>query len=119
MDVSDEQLQESVIAGRYRLHWFATRQWITLVRRCIEVTYDLSTYPDLLELLLQMTEVLQNNSFKNHIEYRDVTFQGIQSRLPEVSQVICGILQFRQDKEQADWNYTNGLFLPFTYVTKD
>jgi hypothetical protein len=26
---------------------------------------------------------------------------------PEIFQIVCGILQFRQDDKRSDWNYTN------------
>ncbi len=98
------------MAGIYRLHWFAISQWITLVRRCVEKSKDLSAYPDLLELLIRLVFELRNHSFSGQeVDLNDGDFRTMTQNWPEISQFIRGILQFRQDDKQSDWNYTNSM----------
>jgi hypothetical protein len=109
--LTEEQVQENVLAGRYRLHWFAASQWITLTKHCVEQSNDLSAYPDLLVQLKLLQLELRNYSFEGQIDLKDVGFQSIQSKWPEISQFINGVLQFRQRKGQVDSNYTNGALI--------
>jgi hypothetical protein len=108
--LSDRRVQDNILSGRYRLHWFATSQWITLIRRCVDECNDLSAYPALLALLTRLALELTNYRFKYQIGLKDEAFRAIESDWPEISQIIRGVLQFRQDERQTDWNYTNGLF---------
>ncbi|KAK0714452.1 hypothetical protein B0T21DRAFT_375908 [Apiosordaria backusii] len=103
----DEKLQENILAGIYRLHWYATSQWVVLVRRCVEKSKDLSAYPDLLELLTHLVLELRSHSFNGQVDFNDRVIRAMVPDRPEISQFVCGILQFRQDDRQADWNYTN------------
>ena len=99
------------MAGIYRLHWFATSQWIILVRRCVEKSKDLSVYPDLLELLTRLALELKNYSFNGQVDLNDRVFRTMESEQPEISQFVSGILQFRNHDNQSDWNYTNSMLL--------
>jgi hypothetical protein len=111
MDISDAQVRNNIVAGKYRLHWFATSQWTSLISRCfVEASKDLSAYPDLLELLTRLALELRNYGFKEQINHKEGIFQSLESNWPEISNIICGVLAFRQDDRQTDWNYTNGTF---------
>lgn len=97
------------MAGIYRLHCFATSQWIFFVRRCVEKSNHLSAYPDLLELLTRLALERTNYSFDGQVDFKDRVFRTMLPDRPEISQFVCGILQFRQDDKQSDWNYTNSM----------
>ncbi len=97
------------MAGIYRLHWFATSQWIILARRCVEKSKDLSACPDLLELLTRIALELRNYSFNCQADLDDRVFRALKPDQPEIYQFFCGILRFRQDDRQSDWNYTNSM----------
>lgn len=97
------------MAGTYRLHWFAVSQWVSLVRRCVERFKDLSAYPDLLELLTRLVMELRNYSFSGQVDLNDRIFRALKPDEPELSEFVCGILQFRQDDKQSDWNYTSSM----------
>ncbi|KAK4100943.1 hypothetical protein N658DRAFT_559135 [Parathielavia hyrcaniae] len=107
-ELSDQKLQENIMAGLYRLHWFATSQWVILARRCVEKSNDLSAYPDFLELLTRLALELRNYSFNGQVpDLNDRVLRAMGPDRPEISQIVCGVLQFRQDDKQSDWNYTN------------
>ena len=110
MNLSDEEIQENILTGRYRLHWFATSQWIALTKRCVEKPKDLSVNTDLLNLLTQLAAELRNQNFIGQKDLKDVAIQSI-STWPEISQIIGGVLQFRLDDRHTDWNFTNGVFI--------
>ncbi|SPO07346.1 uncharacterized protein DNG_10040 [Cephalotrichum gorgonifer] len=112
---SDTELSKNMLTGKYRLHSYATSQWIELTRRCIEHSKDLSAYPDLLALLFRLSLELRNYSFKNQVNLKDPAFEGIGSEHLEISQIVCGVLQFRQDERQTDWNFHNG----FSWLNED
>ncbi|KAL2130484.1 hypothetical protein VTI74DRAFT_6338 [Chaetomium olivicolor] len=106
-ELSNEQLRQNIVAGKYRLQWFATSQWIMLTRRCVEVSKCLSAYPDLLVLLTRLTFELRNDRFNEEVDPQDRVLRNIDPDLPEVSKMICGVIQFREAEEQDDWNYAN------------
>lgn len=111
MDISDGQVQDNMVAGKYRLHWFATSQWTAIISRCfVEASKDISAYPDLLELLTRLALELRNYGFKGQIDRKERIFQSLESDWPEIFNIICGVRAFRQDDRQTDWNYTNGRF---------
>lgn len=109
---SDKTLSKNMTTGKYRLHSYVTSQWIELTRRCIEHSKDLSAYPDLLELLTRLALELRNYNSKNQVIVKDPIFEGVTGELLEISQIVCGALQFRQDERQTGWNYSNGVFMP-------
>jgi hypothetical protein len=63
----------------------------------------------LLELLTRLMLELRNDSFNAQVDHNDRVFQTMEPDRPEISQFACGILQFRQDDKQSDWNYTNSM----------
>jgi hypothetical protein len=103
----EEEIRDNVLAGRYRLHWFAINQWTTLTRRCLEMSKDQSAYPELLELLIRMTLERRNASFEGEAEVSDFIFRDFATEWPELSRFMCRALHFHRDKRQPDWNYTN------------
>lgn len=105
--LSAERLRDNVLRGKYRLHWFALGQWIALVKRCVESSKDRSASHELLELLLRLALERRNHNFHGEIEVKDLIFRDIAPEWPELSQYICGVLQFRRDDKQADWEYSN------------
>lgn len=70
---------------------------------------DLSAYQDLLELLTRLALELRSDSFNGQVDLNDRVFRTMEPERPEISQFVCGILQFRQDDKQSDWNYTNSM----------
>ncbi|KAF3760334.1 hypothetical protein M406DRAFT_269589 [Cryphonectria parasitica EP155] len=106
-ELSDKQLDENILAGRYRLHWFAFTQWIALTKSCIEESKDLSAYPDLRELLCRLVVDLSNSDFEGEVDLEDTILGDIESGWPDIVHMVCGVSQFRQDDSQADWDYTN------------
>lgn len=106
-DLSVEQIEVNILIGRYRLHWFAFTQWITLTRSCLEQSKDLSVYPELSELLCRVALELRNFRFQEQITSKDVLFREIEAEFPEIVHIICGVSQFRKEEDQAYWNITN------------
>lgn len=108
-ELSDTQLCQNILAGKYRLQWFAMSQWITLTRRCVEMSKGLSAYPHLLVLLTRLTFELRNDRFTGDVDPQDRVLRHIDPSLPEISETVCGVMKFREDEEQDDWNYQNGM----------
>lgn len=106
-DLSAEQIEVNILAGRYRLHWFAFTQWIALTRSCLEQSKDLSVYPDLSELLCRVALELRNFRLKEQITSKDILFHEIEAEFPEIVHIVCGVSQFRKEEDQAYWNMTN------------
>jgi hypothetical protein len=106
-NLPDKRLEENILAGKYRLHWFATRQWIAVTRRCIEKSKDLSAYPELLELLVRFALELRNDKFNGEVDMKKDLFPSIGSEWPEISGIMCGILQFYRDERQTEWTYSS------------
>ena len=112
-ELQDGRLQENILAGRYRLHWFATTHWVTLIRRCVEQSRDLSAHPDMLQLLEQLGLELGNQRFDGQVNLCEPVFTTIEADNPGISQLIRGILQLRQNEGWTDWVYTDGEFFFF------
>ena len=105
-----------MLQGRYRLHWFATSQWINLVKQCIQESEDLSAYPDLLEMLARFATELDNPRFDSSVDFQDRVFRNIQQDHPAISRAMRGVLQFRKDDQQVDWNFSNSKLPPWSVV---
>lgn len=117
-DLSKEQIEANILTGKYRLHWFAFTQWIALTRSCLEQSKDLSVYPDISELLCRVALELRNFRFREQIISKDVLFREIEAEFPEIVHVVCGVSQFRKEKDQAYWNMTNRkLYIPFAFFS--
>lgn len=108
----DEQLKKNILTGKYRLHWFAFTHWVALIRPCIKQSRDLSDYEDLRELLCRLALELRNYRFEGSISLKDVILQEIESTWPEIMYIVSGVMQFRQDDNQNDWNFDNRKSLP-------
>lgn len=115
-DLSDKQVARNILDGKYRLHEFATRQWVALVDQCVAESKALLKYPDLLILLRRLSLELRNYEYRAPDDSRDVAkkaaFVILESTEPELVQIIHRILKFRQDDRQTDWSYENGMSVP-------
>jgi hypothetical protein len=110
-DVSNEEIEDNILSGRYRLCWFVMSQWIALTKRCLDQSKDLSDYPDLQALLIRLALELKNYRFEGELtghERDTAVFRGLDSDGLQISRIIGGVLHFMHDERQADWNYTNG-----------
>ncbi|KAI0541608.1 hypothetical protein GGR58DRAFT_497799 [Xylaria digitata] len=108
LDLSDEKLKENILAGKYRLQSFASSQWIALASRCAKESKDnASAHADLRTLLTRLILKLKNVEFEGKIDSLDVTYQIPHFRNSNVSNMMGGILQFRQDERHTDWTYDN------------
>ena len=114
-DISDEQIQDSILSGKYRLLWFTMSQWIVLSRHCIETSNNLIADPQVLELLTRVALELRNYHFQGQISLKDSHFQSLESEWPEIYQMICGVLEFQRDDRHTDWNVTNSM--PYNAVS--
>ena len=85
-------------------------QWSALARSCVEMSKNRSASPELLELLIRFTLERRNYRFEGKVETKDTAFPDIAPEWPELSQFVCGVLQFRRDDRQMDWNYSNSKF---------
>ncbi|KAH8897615.1 hypothetical protein GQ53DRAFT_777961 [Thozetella sp. PMI_491] len=107
IELSNDQIRDNILTGRYRLFDFAARQWITLTRRCVKTSKDLSAYPSTLTQLRLLALELRNTLFEGQVELEDEDFMQIESMELDICQIICGILQFRQAESHLGMRHDN------------
>ncbi|OHE96894.1 hypothetical protein CORC01_07861 [Colletotrichum orchidophilum] len=97
-----------MLAGRYRLHWFAVNQWIHLLQRLFGNHEEVPQRSSLLALLASLTAKLKNYTFRGEANAEDDLFAVFGSESPEISQMIGCVVEFRRNVIHADWNFRNG-----------
>lgn len=104
--LDDQEIKENILEGRYRLHWFATNEWLAATNRCIKKLKDPSAHEDFSQLLLEAALELRNYNFTETVKTENILPSALNS--PEISHIICGIAEFRQNEKQTEWSYSNG-----------
>ncbi|KAH7253331.1 hypothetical protein B0J15DRAFT_447743 [Fusarium solani] len=106
VDLDDEDIQENILAGKYRLFHYATFFWCTLIYRTNGQDRRSSQRRELLDQLIQRG---RNYRFKTAAEHSKPLFNNsyLQKKSPEAFAMVCEALQFHLDDKRFDWNWSN------------
>ncbi|KAI0154181.1 hypothetical protein GGR57DRAFT_512483 [Xylariaceae sp. FL1272] len=107
-NVSDEQLQTDLLAGKYRLQSFASSQIAALVTRCARDSQNNTPVRARLnETLLRVFQELKNDNFERDESESVFLSPEIYWGDASISDTMGCIWRFRQDDRQSDWTFEN------------
>lgn len=111
VDLDDEDIQENILTGKYRLFEYAALFWPKLVYE----TNDREQRPaHLRELLDRLMQRGRNYRFKGTTERPKPLIKNsyLQRKCPEALAMVCEALQFHLDDRRYDWNWSNSKYFP-------
>ncbi|KAL6355681.1 hypothetical protein LRP88_11285 [Fusarium phalaenopsidis] len=106
VDLDDEDIQENILAGKYRLFEYAALFWPTLVYETNDREQHSTHLRELLDRLMQRG---RNYRFKGTTERPKPLIKNsyLQRKCPEALAMVCETLQFHLDDRRYDWNWSN------------
>jgi hypothetical protein len=115
VDLDDEDIQENILAGKYRLFHYATFFWCTLIYKTNGQDRRSSQRRELLDQLIQRG---RNYRFKTAAEHSKPLFNNsyLQKKSPEAFAMVCEALQFHLDDKRFDWNWSNSKILSYVHT---
>ncbi|KAH8668654.1 hypothetical protein BX600DRAFT_538673 [Xylariales sp. PMI_506] len=106
-ELSDDEIQDHVLSGQYRLHGFVAQNWISLVKPYINQPGTMREHSHLVELLTRLALELNNYQYRAVTDYTKSAFKAIEEEWPEICHVLHGTVQFLCDETKFTWNYKN------------
>ena len=103
---SNEDVEGDLLNGMYRLHWFATKEWVNLVAHDITG----SNYPLKESILFEKVQRLSADLRNPKYEWSLTKSAADTSheKVPSARHLLRKEVEFLQDEKQYQWNYTNG-----------
>lgn len=98
-----EIIERNILSGLYRLHWFATTQWIVLLQEC-ERLLGSCDFPESLNLALkQFVRECVNGNFEGTVSLTNQpNFSALKQKEPELHELLVQELYFRR-MDVGDW----------------
>ena len=123
-EIEEEDLTANILSGGYRLHTFATSQWVGLVRKCTGMLRGRTPPDELIASLEHFITERENMGYKglsDHTpEYGEL--ESFKEKWPRLHTILCRVLKFRQ-LDVGDWRFDEGMLdiLPmiFTYRNRE
>jgi len=125
LGASDDEIRESILHGRYRLHCFVSSQWLAITGRILSSPPSVSRNRELVDLLVRLTLERKNYRYEQDSESKSLGVQAsttaaalsdLHTAWPEVMQMIGQAMGFLRDDRHAEWNYTNGMCVLMTDI---
>jgi hypothetical protein len=118
-EIEEEDLTVNILSGGYRLHAFATSQWVGLVRKCAGMLRNRTPSEELITSLEHFITERENMGYKglsDHTpEYGELKlFKGKWSKLYTI---LCRASKFCQ-LDVGDWRFDEGMLnlLPMIFI---
>lgn len=110
IESSDEDVEKSILKGKYRLQPYAVMLWSKMVNDLVTFEETLDKYAGTAKLLDKLNSTRRNSAFNPPIDTNaDSSPDWItQSRWSHAYKLLQKTLQFRQDNDWGDWNFDNG-----------
>lgn len=103
VEIEPEMIERNILTGLYRLHWFATTQWIVLLQECERLLGSCDFPESLLLALRRFAHECENGNFERQV---DLTTQSELSALkhtePTIHELLIQELHF-QRMDVGDW----------------
>ncbi|OOQ87200.1 NACHT domain protein [Penicillium brasilianum] len=103
VEIEPEMIERNIMTGLYRLHWFATTQWIVLLQECERLLGSCDFPESLLLALRRFAHECENGNFERRVY---LTTQSELSALkhtePTIHELLVQELHF-QRMDVSDW----------------
>ncbi|KAH7150359.1 hypothetical protein B0J13DRAFT_549979 [Dactylonectria estremocensis] len=106
VELDDEDIQENILAGKYRLFEYASFFWPTLFHQTNNQERRSEHVVKLLDGLMQRG---RNYRFKSATDHSEPLYKNphLQKTSPEAFAMVCETFQFHLDDKRFDWNWSN------------
>jgi hypothetical protein len=97
IELDEDEISESILSGSYRLHWFATTQWIEVVRRYSILLCNQSPPATLITALNAFSEECENGTTDATADLESLKsddFEVFKNAEPAIHKLLHQALQF-------------------------
>ncbi|KAJ5175558.1 NACHT nucleoside triphosphatase [Penicillium canariense] len=118
--IEPEMIEENILTGLYRLHWFATTQWIVLLQECERLLGSCDLPEPLLLALKHFAHECENGNFEGTVDLSsqsDHEFSTLRQKEPALQRLLVQELHFRR-MDVGDWKVEDddeGIFKQLIY----
>ena len=111
-DVDEDRVRENLLAGKYRLHLFASISWFDLVKQSLQLARDRNSLDALSGLMHNLFSELENPRAR-----RDISHDGAASQTPPqpgnslwpgAPEFASWTLRFYKDQRRDLWKLDDG-----------
>ena len=105
LELANEEIDEKILTGEYRLFQYASFYWPALVP---PITGQEDSR-DLERLLDRAVERGRNHDYEDDTENIDSRFKNeyLRGKLPDVYDVLCATFKFHLDNRRWEWKWDN------------
>lgn len=103
--IEPEMIKSNTLSGIYRLHWFATTQWIVLLQECEKLLGNSDLPESLLLALKHFVHECENGNFEATVglnSQSDHEFSTLSQKEPSLHKLLVQELHFRR-MDVGDW----------------
>jgi hypothetical protein len=103
--IEHEMIKSNILSGIYRLHWFATTQWIVLLQKCEKLLGSFDLPESLLIALKHFVYECENGNFEGTVglsSQSDHDFTILRQKEPSLHELLVQALHFRR-MDVGDW----------------
>lgn len=115
-EIEDQQIKENLLSGAYRLHWFASTQWVEILRHCAISLHDRAPPDDLITTLKTFGERRENTTFQDssssYGDWSSDHFEAFKGKHPEIYRLLDQTLKFWH-LDTGNWKLDyEGMWIP-------
>lgn len=103
--IEPEMIKSNILSGIYRLHWFATTQWVVLLQECEKLLGSSDLPESLLVALKHFVHECENGNFEGTLglnSQSDHEFSTLRQKEPSLHEILVQELYFRR-MDVGDW----------------
>ena len=103
--IEPEMIKNNILSGIYRLHWFATTQWVVLLQECEKLLGSFDLPESLLVALKHFVHECENGNFEATLGLNsesDHEFSTLRRKEPSLHEILVQELYFRR-MHVGDW----------------
>lgn len=96
-EIEPETIERNIFTGLYRLHWFATTQWIELLQECERLLSTCDFPESLLLALKRFAHECENGNFESTVDLATQSeFSALEQKEPALHELLAQELHFRR-----------------------
>lgn len=110
--ITDDEVAENVISGKYRLHNFAVDMWLELVKRYVSLNGSKPLSTELIHALEFLATERSSSEFGGSTELAGQSHQPelekFKRQWPDIHTMLCDVAQFRWRCSSSDYHMSKG-----------
>lgn len=113
-DISEDQLKDNLLSGKYRLQVFASSSWFALVTQYLRLAQDDERHEVVNGLMGNLFSDMANSSFQNDAaassgaKESQETADPLRLLWPDAPEFLADTIRFQDDHGKDGWTSSNG-----------